>query len=503
MTNNLVGLAYVLAASLVMFTLCRPLMLQHMSASSFEFRRNMWLGTTVLVFASPNYWVFVVPFILLILFARTRETNPLALFLMLWHAVPAKEVQLPAIGSITLIAVNNFMLLSAFLLLPALVGQGPKTPLARRGSDKSSLLRNQTLFWILIFGAVQILFWSSTESATHSLRRATIFGLSTVLVFVAFSRLPTNREQLMEALMSMLMGIALMGGIAIIESNKQWLIYSGVAAGWGPVTLSEYVLRDGGLRVQVAAGHSIIFGNLMACALVLIALHRDKAKQSFATRTLVLSTIAALSLYYARSRAPWIGALAGIIVYLGMTPNASSRLPKLLGLTVLAVGILAMTPSGEKLAAYIPFIGEAESNNIVYRQNMNLALWNLTLQSPIMGNPMFVRELEDLRQGQGIIDLLNVYLVNGAAFGLTGMLTFVAPLLLAIWASLRNIRAARVAGDSAQVALNAGLLGLLVNHCLFMYTASYMASVAILPWILAGLAVSPGAADTRSALAPS
>ena len=58
-----------------------------------------------------------------------------------------------------------------------------------------------------------------------------------------------------------------MAPMALFESTRGWLLYTGIGALWGDPNAFAWLFRSGSLRAQVAAGHSINFGYHMAMAL--------------------------------------------------------------------------------------------------------------------------------------------------------------------------------------------------------------------------------------------
>ena len=145
-------------------------------------------------------------------------------------------------------------------------------------------------------------------------------------------------------------------------------------------------------------------------------------------------------LVVALARGPWVGAAAVVVVYLSLGPRAGSRLLK--GLSALGglSGLIAVTPWGAKIVAFLPFVGTVDANTIYERQQLAETSWYLIQQNPVFGSPYFLAYMEDLRNGEGIIDLVNTYATIALSFGLVGAGLFVGIFATLVWKSFAIIR---------------------------------------------------------------
>ena len=108
----------------------------------------------------------------------------------------------------------------------------------------------------------------------------------------------------------------------------------------------------------------------------------------------------------------------------------------------------------------------------------------LIRQNPLFGSPYFIEYMEDLRTGEGIIDLLNVYFAIGMAYGLVTLAAFISFFAVAAFRCVRATRAiTRMDPDTAK--LGAALFASLSATMVIMYTVSNYLSV---PYICVGLA---------------
>ena len=73
----------------------------------------------------------------------------------------------------------------------------------------------------------------------------------------------------------------------------------------------------------------------------------------------------------------------------------------------------------------IPFFGQSTDDaSVDYRQRLAERSWELIQLHPFFGDPLVLTKMEDLRQGEGIIDLVNTYAGITLFYGSIGLLRF-------------------------------------------------------------------------------
>src|SRR5690242_14959810 len=92
---------------------------------------------------------------------------------------------------------------------------------------------------------------------------------------------------------------------------------------------------------------------------------------------------------------------------------------------------------------------------------------------PLFGDQNAYSKLQDLRQGEGIIDFVNTYAYVAVFYGLAGLICFAGFILIALTKTYRMVRAVR---DDAELAhlgssLVATILGtmIMIGDCSFIY----------------------------------
>ncbi|NJK42306.1 MAG: O-antigen ligase family protein [Aquincola sp.] len=128
----------------------------------------------------------------------------------------------------------------------------------------------------------------------------------------------------------------------------------------------------------------------------------------------------------ALSRGPWLGCAVALLIGLSFGPGASRRLIWLAALLPLLIAALLILPQGERIIDLLPFVGTVEAGNVTYRAQLIDRALIVFWQNPIFGSLYFISNpvLEEMRQGQGIIDIVNSYVGVALAYGGIGLLLF-------------------------------------------------------------------------------
>ena len=483
MLNNLKALIVILALAGAVFVLVRPLCLRFMSAEDFARRRNVWLALTIVAFLSPTFWLYALVALPLLYWAGSRDDNPLALFVLTTFAIPNIRFYLPGILVNQLFDLTQYRILSLVVLVPAILRMW------RQPWDWGSPRLKTTDVLLLAFLLLQIVVMIPYESTTTTMRRTFLFAIDTFAVFYAFSRI-TSRERLVDVMTCFWVACAIMAPIAIFESLKGWLLYTGLAERWGDPNIFATLYRGESLRAQASSGHSINLGFHLAMAMGVYLFLRVR-RMSAAVDALVILVLS-MGIIVSYSRGAWVTVAAVFLLFVCMRPNASRHLASSLLIVGAAVLLMYLTPLKESVLDRLPFIGTADQDTIEYRQRLAETSWLLIKQHPFFGDPFVYEQMESLRQGQGIIDIVNGYVYTALFTGFIGLSLllgiFALPLAKGFKAFFRSRR------DDAEVGLvGAALLACLVGALLFIATAGYGTTTYILCGLLLSYAaIVPG-----------
>jgi O-antigen ligase len=490
MTEHLVALCYILAmAGASFFVMAKPMTARLMTPADFARRRNLWFAVTLITFLAHSFWLALLLSAVVVAVGSRRESNPAAMYCALLFALPQFDVQIPGLGIINqLFEINHARTMALVLLLPAALR------LLNRERAPNPRLRIADTLFLAYFGYV-FLVNATADSITGLMRQMVYFLLDQALMYFVLTRSVTSRARLLDVMASFAMGLAVMGVVGAFETARHWLLYESLRVPLG-VPFSEignYLMRetdDGGyLRAYTTAGHAIAFGFMCMVALTFhLALARAYAPRWLGA---VVMAMLFLGLIAPVSRGPWLAGAIAIVLGLSFGPGAKQRLAWMAGLLPLAIVALLLHPQGQKIIDLLPFVGSVEAGNITYRTLLIDRAMVVFWQNPVFGSLQYIYNpvLEEMRQGQGIIDIVNSYLGVALAYGLVGLLLFVAPLLYALVASWRvSRRAARTDPDAeaAGRALATALLAVL----LAIGAVSHIFQIPIVQWWLFSLCVA-------------
>ena len=481
------ALIVVFVLATIVFLLAKPVFASVMSAEDFARRRNTWLVLCAAVFLSPNFWIFFLVAVPTILYAAKQDSNPAALYLFLLLAVPPLREEIPTLGIVRQIfPMDHLRMLSLFLLLPVAAGffRRPDAPLydPSSGVPKGGLTLADKL--LLGYVALQFVLLLPYESPTASIRRLILLGIDVLLPYFVISRACKSKAMIVEAMAAFALGAMLLVPPALYEAYIHGTLYQGVEARWDSPLLFVYLARGDFFRAQVTAGHSITLGYLFSIALGFWLYLRSRLVPRSMTLLGLVGLVVGLGVTFARG--PWLGAAILVVAFLALGPNGGSRLLKLALAGIAGIGIALVTPLGPKLINYVPLIGSAGEETLDYRARLAEQSWNLIQMHPFFGNPYYMMYMEELRQGQGIIDMVNTYASIALSFGLVGLAAFMFFMLHLVWTAATAVR--RTAPYDPDFSLvGASLAGCLICTLVVIATTSFGLGLAFLTWAMAGL----------------
>jgi O-antigen ligase len=484
--EHLRALLVILVLAGAVFAAARPLACAAaMPDADFVRRRNLWFALTLVAFLAHSFWIFVVFAAALLVLAFFSECNKLALYFFVLLAVPAIDAEIPGFGLMEHFFVIDYLRLASLaILLPAwlVLRLRPETePFGRSSADKL----------LLAYLVLQLCLQLPHATLTEALRRGAFYAFVDVfLPYYVASRAARDLAALREALMAFVLAALVTAAIALFEFARHWLLYTpleeALGVDWG---LLNYLVRgDGVLRAQASTGQPIILGYVLALALCL-ALYLRGFMPPTRWRDAGLVLLAA-GLVAAMSRGPWIGAAVMLLAFVATGPRALPRLAKLGGAALCVVPVLMVSPAGQALVDYLPFVGTVEAHNVAYRERLLEISLGVVLDHPFFGAWDFLQlpVMQQLRQGEGIIDIVNTYLGVALASGLVGLALFCGFFLVVLVELLAAMRAGERGDDVYALgqALFCALLGILV----MIFTTSSIGLIAVITWAIAGLGVA-------------
>jgi len=446
-------LVVVLCISTAVFHFARPITSLFMSEEDFGRRRKAWYALTCAFFLAPNFWIFSLIAALVLIFAAKKDSNPVALYLLVLRATPPAAEPVPMIGMSFLFNLDMNLLLSFCILVPTawrLMRSAPDVHHRRLKVLDLSLAAYGILTSILYVRLQDSSGALYPITFTDCLRRAFVFFFAVFVPYYVISRSTARRAALTEALAAFCLSGALMAATAIFESLRHWLLYAEVPGFWG-ITATTYIMRGDSIRAMASTGHPLSLGYLLAIAFG-FWLFLQSNVASARRRTLV-SVLFWCGLFAAYSRGPWIGAVAIYFFFALLSPNGIRRVLRATPLFAGILAVISVTPLADRIIRVMPFLGGTlGSGNIEYRQRLFDRSWELIKQSPIFGDQAARLKMQDLRQGEGIIDMINAYMQILLDNGFVGLFLFLSFILVATYKAFLVIRRlARTDPSTAQL----------------------------------------------------
>jgi len=191
------------------------------------------------------------------------------------------------------------------------------------------------------------------------------------------------------------------------------------------------------------------------------------------------------------SRGPWVGAVAMMVFAVTLGPGLGKRLAKLVGAGGVATVVLLLSPFGQRIIDLLPFVGTSESGSVDYRSRLFDVSMQVFRQNPFFGDTRYLQNpiMEQMRQGQGIIDMVNTYLQVALPYGALGLAFFLAALLIPmrmVWRTRKRI----LHTDPETERLGRVLLAIMVGIMLTIATVSSLGVIPTIYWLMAGLCVA-------------
>jgi O-antigen ligase len=428
-SQNLKSLLFALAIGWAVFRFARPVAFLFSTEGDFRCRRNAWFAITIAAFLCPTFPIFCLVAAIVIVWAARRDSNPSALYLMLLYAVPEYSWRVPMVGISMLVELDFPMLLSLCLMLPAAwrLVKSEQPPLKRLERPDYLLLAYLALtsvYFILPEIGRGVLM---TPTATDCLRRAVEAFVTIYVPFFVLSRSSKSSRELQDTVAALCLACAVLAAIGVFESARHWLLYGELRNQWGAV-YNPYLERGSSLRAMASASHPLFFGYLLAVAFGLWLGLMPRVQSAF--RRLAVVVLYWLGLLASYARGPWLGGILIYFVYVAVRGRKLSRLLKAAVSAGLIAAIVAASPFGERIERVVPFLGgTVNSETITYRQRLLARAWQVIQESPLLGDQYALAKLQDLRQGEGIIDLMNGFvniLLDNGFVGLVLFLSFVA-----------------------------------------------------------------------------
>lgn len=484
MPEHLRALIVILTLACIVFAFARRPATDLIPLSDFTRRRNLWLMLSMMAFISHNFWAYAAITTIVLTIARQRESNPMALFFILLFLIPPASIEIPGLGLINYVfALDHVRLLTLLVLLPAffaLSRQSDTLPFGRTWPDKLLAL------YLLLSALLHL----RETTLTDTLRQTVYLFTDTFLPYYVASRAIKKISDFKGAMLSFALASMVMALIGVFEYSRSWLLYNSLSSTMGlHWDMSNYLGRGGSLRASASTGQAIVLGYVMSVAIgFYLFLHSDiRSRLQQRMGALLL----AAGLFAPLSRGPWVGTAVIIVLFIATGRGAAKNL-MLFGIAcALSLALLSIIPGGNKLIDLLPYIGTLEKGNITYRESLFDNAMIVIHRNPVLGSIDFLKtpEMQSMIQGQGIIDIVNTYLIVALKSGLIGLALFAGFFVTTVLSLYKSLRTFQDKDDETR-RLGRALLATLAGVLLTITTVSSISVIPVVYWSLAGLGVA-------------
>lgn len=475
MFQTLKTLAVVIFISLGVFSIARnPVSGLYEDARSYSRDVRIWIAMSIIAFVFESYALLVAFSILICAVQAPKHPQPLALYCLLLLCLPQLGQYFPAWKPLLFLEQNTVY--ATVLLLPVAIRLSKSLPTLPGAKSIDALVVAYCL-WRVIVEAINA---SITEAG-----RVVLYQMaSTFLPYYVASRIVKTPRDFARLGATLITASAILGAIAVFEFLWHWLLYFDMSIAMRG-SYNGYLSRGSGLLRAAATLGNITLGYVMMIALGFYIFIHAQLKPGWKRLALLAAIIGGLVAPLARG--PWIGVLAMGVAVVTLGPGASRRFAATVGIGGIVMIGLALTPLGETIYDLLPFVGSASTDTVDYRQRLFVVSQEVFWQNPVMGDRYYLRNplMQQMIQGEGIIDMVNSYLGIALPYGIIGLLLFTTPPFLSLlkvwrWRKLHLINREMELQGRILIAV---LLGILV-------TIGTVSDVGVIPefyWMTIGL----------------
>jgi hypothetical protein len=431
-------------------------------------------ATVPLFFVFFSLWVLYVPR----LFVGTGSGR-LPAYALLACITPQFSTHLGHIGPLgDILALNPLRILAIFLLLPEVMHL-----VARRTKPRSP----SWLVWCDVATFGYFVYWIVNiygRAAPSVLARESIgLALDTILPYYALTRACVDRELRHRVLAMILVGAAYEAFVGMAEALSRHFLYSQFQYLYGfRWSLLEGLTRGSLIRAQAAFPGPLPLAVLMLFSIgVWFALKPETKSRAY--NLLGFALLGGLLATLSRGPVLSLLVLGGGVLLLRHVTQKKFLVAGVVLAIVAAVGWSAgLGTVVVSLVNGVTGADETADFNVAYREELLSTSLALIRQSPLWGVPNYLQSMENLRQGEGIIDLVNTYLVVALNVGLVGLAMFLAPFGIGLWKQASSPLAASGAVNRE----GAAWLPLTLAIMVVVFTVSPVSMVQpILIWVVA------------------
>ena len=368
------------------------------------------VGMPLLAWALPSVWLlyFVMLVWVPLLARRTGHVAPVYLYTLL--LLPGLDTT-AAVGSMKLfdIGVHDALGLGAATALFVSTGKGRPRP----------ALDLPVIALVLMF----TLIFARGTSLTNTVRVAIDIGLDYALPYYIVSRGVRSIEEAQRVLLWLACGAVTLAVILSYEAWKAWPIYNELYNHYSLSTLLLVKLRGGLLRAGGPFVEPTSAAMVLAMCIVALWLSREFFRTKWHHNLII--GVALLGLAAPQSRGAWIGLMLAIAAGLFFRRRYVTLAQCSVVLAAMGAMLFTIAQNSPTLSESIGLTGNSADTSEYRRDLLSRGMeefWERPLSGYSMPDLLFA--LDDMKQGEGIVDFVNTYLWIMLTAGALGVLLF-------------------------------------------------------------------------------
>ena len=476
MNTTLVAIVYTLVAIVAAFVVTPR------DKGGFWLRVALaWATVTATIFFIRDQFIAVlISGVIVAVLSPKGLPNRVAFYIAVLPSVPdfiAGAIPFPGLNYLTVL---NFSKATAIAIL------GPAF-LTALSVKRSRSLAAVDVFVLLFFIFSSLLTMRSLP-ITSVLRMLIDQFLLIYLPYITISRALSSFEDIDLVIRAFFFSLFVVAGIAAISALQSWNYYHWINPGAGFLKSADF--RNGFLRTGATLTTPLV-AQLMA-VLGCTAYHFWRTKVIgiiFAAPTIGLALFAA---FVTGSRGGWLGAIVVVCGYLTFR-YLGGGLRRFFVVGVIGTACYFV----HQILTDPNFM--ADDGNITYRANLMRASVQQMWAHPLFGDANYRESPIMLRmvQGQGIVDMVNLYLILILTYGLVGFFLWLTPLLLTLNGVLKRFEKfpTKKDGDVFRASLKyksaaAILMGGMLGYMTMILTTSFVSYIWQYYYLLLALLVA-------------
>lgn len=442
----------------------------------------LWMTITTAAFVVENIWILSGVVVGCCVFLLPQQANyRLAFYFILLPILPAFKYSISKVAGINLLFVLTYPRLLALALLAPMF-----LLLLKKRNKVRIFFREKTDILVVLYVALLMLLSLRLPTITSAMRESVTLAVDILIPYFVISRYVETMDDFKRVFVGMTVTAVFLSFIGIFEQAFTWWFYRFLPEllNFNDLLVKHSQFRSGWIRIGVTMG-SIHLGYFLALSLAIIFYFKDMLPNR-AVITYMTASLFGINLLFTGSRGAWLTALLVLLIYTYLKlENARLRLALVAGAVVLTFAAL-VAPTQFDVQDF------DKTGTFRYRLDLLNASIATIKQNPLFGlqKPTEEGDLEDLRQGQGIIDIVNTYLQVGLSSGLIGLLLFVGIFAVPcyqLYVMSRRMR--RVRMEQTRL-IGVLLLAMLLATMFMIMTVSSISFTPIYYWALLALGSS-------------